>query len=121
MKECDEIMKLHKELLNSEKHPFTPKGTAVKVSDKHGVYIIYSPNDEVLHVGISINLNKRLNEHRNIKSSFSRNYLKPKSIDLSKSYMFKYIEVENSKERAFLEALSIGLLCPKYIGIGEKA
>ena len=50
----------------------------------------------------------------------SKKYLKPNNIKLSEGFMFKYIVVENGSERAFLEALSIGLLCPAHIGIGEK-
>lgn len=124
MKECEKIMVLHKELIKSEDHFFPQKGTAVKVSIKQGVYIIYSPNNEVLHVGTTKRgkrgLNQRLNNHRNGSSSFLKKYLKPNNMKLSDGFKFKFIEVENGRERASLGALTIGLLCPAHIGTGEK-
>jgi len=39
---------------------------------------------------------------------------------LRNGYRFKFINVEDGRKRAFLEALTIGLLCPLYIGTGEK-
>ena len=124
MKECKQIMALHQELINSDSYFFPKKGTSVNVSEKQGVYIIYSANNEVLHVGTTKRgkggLNQRLNNHRNGNSSFSRKYLRPKNIKLHNGFKFKYIEVENGRERAFLEVLTIGLLCPAYIGTGEK-
>ncbi|RLD57790.1 MAG: hypothetical protein DRJ01_13445 [Bacteroidetes bacterium] len=114
MKECDIIKDLHQKLINFDNHTFPQKGTAVNVSNKQGVYIIYSANNEVLHVGTTKSgkdgLNQRLNNHRNGNSSFSKKCLNPNNIKLSDGYMFKYIEVENGRERAFLEALTIGLL-----------
>lgn len=125
MKECEKIMLLYKELINSTNHPFPPKGNSVNVAEKQGVYIIYSPKEEVLHVGTTkrgkTGLNQRLNNHRNGSSSFSKKYINPNNINLSDGYMFKYIVVEDGRKRAFLEALTIGLLCPKHIGTGEKA
>ena len=120
----DKIKDLHQELISSANHDFPPKGTAVQVSDKQGVYIIYSMDNKVLHVGTTkrgkTGLNQRLNNHRNGSSSFSIKYLKPKNLILSEGFKFKYIEVEDGMERAYLEALSIGLLCPAHIGTGEK-
>ena len=123
MKECEIIKSLHQELINTKKHSFPQKGTAVSVSEKQGVYIIYSANNEVLHVGTTKRgkngLNQRLNNHRNGSSSFSKKYLKPNNMKLSDGFMFNYIEVENGRERAFLEALTLGLLCPAHMGTGE--
>ena len=125
MSECREIMKLHNKLISSEKHPFTPKGTRVKVSEEQGVYIIYSLHNTVLHVGRTNGgregLNQRLNNHRNDNSSFSDKYLKFYNIKLSEGCMFKYIVVKDSRKRALLEALTIGLICPAHIGTGEKS
>ena len=123
MSECKEVMQLHKELINAKSYSFTPKGTKVNVSEEQGVYIIYSANNIVLHVGTTKRgkggLNQRLNNHRNGSSSFSKKYLKPNNIKLSGGCKFRYIEVEDGRKRAFLEALTIGLLCPKHIGTGE--
>ena len=124
MKECDKIKNLYQELIGSTNHEFPPKGKAIQISNKQGVYIIYSSNNKVLHVGTTkrgkTGLNQRLNNHRNGSSSFSVKYLKPNNLKLSEGFKFKYIEVENGRERGFLEALSIGLLCPAHIGTGEK-
>lgn len=123
MKECEIIKSLHQELINSKKHFFPQKGTGVSVSEKQGVYIIYSANNEVLHVGTTKRgkngLNQRLNNHRNGSSSFSKKHLKPNNMKLSDGFMFNYIEVENGRERALLEALTLGLLCPAHMGTGE--
>jgi len=123
MKEPDEIMKLHKELVASEQHIFPLKGK-VNVSEKHGVYIIYSPSEIVLHVGNTPSgkggLNQRLYNHVTRTSSFSRKYLKPKGISLRKGYKFRILEVSVPRTRALLEALTAGLLCPAHIGTGEK-
>ena len=71
MNESDKINKLYQDLVRSKKNDFPPKGTAVKVSNKQGVYIIYSEENKVLHVGTTKRgkngLNQRLNNHRNGK------------------------------------------------------
>lgn len=51
MKECEAVYKLHKELIESTMHSFPKRGMKINVSAEQGVYIIYSPNNEVLHVG----------------------------------------------------------------------
>jgi hypothetical protein len=123
MAEQDKIMELHKKLIRSRKFTFPEKGK-VKISDKHGVYIIYSPMGEVLHVGNTPSgrggLDQRLYNHVTRSSSFSRLYLKPKHIFLRNKYQFQIIEVNSARKRALLEALTAGLLCPKHIGTGEK-
>jgi len=123
MRESKEVYKLHKELTNSSTLPFPKKGVKIDASNKQGVYIIYSPENEVLHVGTTKRaengLNQRLDNHLSGSSSFKKNYLKVKNIDLRTGYQFKYIVVEDARKRAFLEALTIGLLCPAHIGTGE--
>jgi hypothetical protein len=125
MKECDRILESHRQLIKSEKKYFPKKGSAIKVSTKLGVYIIFCPSNYVLHVGSTKRgkdgINQRLNDHRNGASSFSKNYLNPNKISLADGYYFKFIEIENSRERVLLEALTAGLLCPEYIGTGERS
>lgn len=123
MTESEEIMNLHKTLVQSKQYTFPTKGK-VKISEKHGVYIVYSPADKVLHVGNTPSgkkgLNQRLYNHVTRTSSFSREYLKPQNISLRNSYKYRVIEISSPRKRALLEALTAGLLCPAHIGTGEK-
>lgn len=123
MKEPNRIMDLHKKLLSTSYIFFPAKGKLV-VSGNHGVYIIFSPNNVVLHVGTTkygkTGLNRRLKDHLTKKSSFSKNYLVPQSVELRNGYKLKYLEVNDARERALLEALTAGLLCPAHFGTGEK-
>jgi len=50
VKESHKIISLFEKLVSTEYHYFPEKGK-MNVTEKHGVYIIYSPKDEVLHVG----------------------------------------------------------------------
>lgn len=123
MKEAEEIMKLYNELIHSEKFNFPVKGL-INVSDKQGVYIIFSPCGDVLHVGTTkrgkAGLNQRLYDHTGRHSSFRNHYLYPNNLSLRNGFKFSYIEIENGRQRALLEALTAGLLCPAHLGTGEK-
>ena len=35
-------------------------------------------------------------------------------------YSFKYQVVEDDRSRALLESLSVGILCPKHLGLGKN-
>ncbi|MFZ1290203.1 MAG: hypothetical protein WAR79_08930 [Melioribacteraceae bacterium] len=124
MPECDIIKSLHQQLLNSQSYSFPQRGAKINVSNQHGVYIIYSHEDIVLHVGTTKRakngLNQRLNNQKLGVSSFYRNYFRGKKLDLSVGYKFKFIIVENARQRTLLEALTTGFLCLDYIGIGES-
>lgn len=123
MNETNKILKLHERLITSKQFIF-PKSGQINVNANQGVYIVYSPSNKVLHVGTTKRakggLNQRLYNHLTGSSSFYNKYLKKKNISLRNGYKYKYIEVKDSRKRALLEALSIGLLCPKHIGTGEK-
>ncbi len=123
MSEQQEIMNLHNKLIASKQYVFPSKGK-VNVSEKHGVYVIYNPEDEVLHVGNTPSgkqgLNQRLYDHLARTSSFKDHYLKPNNISLRNGYKYRIIEVAESRKRALLEALTAGLLCPIHIGTGQK-
>lgn len=123
MNEYETIFKLHHQLFESDLHPFPPKGTGIKVSKEQGVYLIFSPERKVLHVGRTLRgkngLNQRLANHLVNRSSFSIQYMKNKGYKLREGYSFKYLEVSNPRKRALLEALTTGLLCPAHIGTGE--
>jgi len=67
MKECEKVMTLHQKLIISVIHNFPEKGKRINVSNKQGVYIVYSKKNEVLHVGTTKSakngLNQRLQNH----------------------------------------------------------
>ena len=123
MSEPQKIMKQYEALIESSFAVFPTNGT-VDVSNEQGVYIIYSPKNEVLHVGTTKRgqggLNQRLYNHLSGTSSFRKQYLNPNGISLRNEYKFKYIIVNDARTRALLEALTAGLLCPVHFGTGEK-
>ena len=79
MSEYNEILSLHQKLIISDFNFFPAKGTGIHVSNKHGVYLIFSPDDEILHVGTTKRgkngLNQRLGNHRSGNSSFTIKFL----------------------------------------------
>lgn len=123
MKEESVILRLMTVLGNCDLMPFPSKGR-VHCTDQKGVYIIYDFQKCVLHVGNTprgqSGLNGRLNNHLDGKSSFARGYLKPNNINLREEYFFRYLEIEDARQRALVEALAIGTFCPKHLGTGEK-
>ena len=123
LKEPDKILRLFKELKKSKLYLFPSKGK-VNVSIRHGVYIILDPKGRVLHVGNTpygkLGLNQRLYNHISSTGVLYREYLRPNNLNLRNGYSFKYIEVDNTRERALLEALTAGLLCPVHFGTGAK-
>lgn len=123
MNKPEQIMKLHEQLIASAIQTF-PLKRKVNVSTLQGVYIIYSPEKNVLHVGRTNGgkngLDQRLLNHVRNQSSFSKLYLQKKKINLRNGYKFRYIEVHEPKTRGLLEALTAGLLCPAHFGTGEK-
>lgn len=123
MSEAREIMSLYETLIVSDKLMFPSKGK-VNVSKRHGVYIIYNHNDIVLHVGMTPygkgGLDQRLYNHISKAGVFYSKYLQPRGIEMRGKYFFRFIEVENPRIRALLEALTAGLLCPLHFGTGEK-
>lgn len=121
--EPTEIKKLQALLIASRYYKFPEKG-GVKSTVNHGVYIIFSPENKVLHVGRTYRgrkgLNQRLDNHLNNLSSFSIAYLNKNGRKLRSGYKFKYLEIEDGRTRALVEALTTGLLCPSHIGTGER-
>lgn len=124
MKDEKKVEKLFNQLTTAKVCHFTQSGTRVNISNEQGVYVIYSPQKKVLHVGRTAGgnngLNQRLNNHRTGKSSFKRMYLQKHKISLNPKYSFRFIEVSDPKIRTFLEAYAIGSMCPAHIGTGEK-
>jgi len=123
MNESRKIRTLYKELMGSKIYTFPAKGK-VNVCNNHGVYIIYCPQDQVLHVGMTPygkgGINQRLYNHISKTGMFYREYLKSRNISLRGTYKFQFIEVENPRIRALLEAFTAGNLCPAHFGTGVR-
>ena len=121
MDEPKHIGELFDKLMSSSAYEFPEKGK-IHVSSKQGVYVIFDPYDMVLHVGrtkkVNEGLNRRLYNHLTNGSSFSKQYLNKNGKVLRDGYKFKFLEEEDARTRALLEALTSGLLCPKHFGTG---
>lgn len=123
MSESKKILEQYQQLVNSNFHEIPLIGALDACCDQ-GVYIIFSNKGDVLHVGKTnggkYGINQRLLNHIRNQSSFSNLYMKKNQIILRNWGKFKFIQVESARDRALLEALTAGLLCPAHIGTGEK-
>lgn len=117
-----EISKLLRKLLRQEKIYFPPKGSRLDATKSQGVYIIFDRNGLVAHVGrthrAKKGINQRLNNHLQGKSSFVKIHLNGKGARLRQGFCYQFLVVENHVQRALLEALALGRLCPLHIGVG---
>ncbi|MBU1993028.1 GIY-YIG nuclease family protein [Patescibacteria group bacterium] len=126
IKKNKKIENLLKRLVKSQFREFPKRGYAesIGVPIEQGVYIIYDYESAVVHVGRTQRGNKglrqRLNNHLLGQSSFVKRYLKGKGNKLRGSYRFKYLVISDSRERALVEALAIGKLCPSHLGLGDR-
>lgn len=123
-RETKRIKKLYKRLIRSDSTLFPKAGERLSVTDKHGVYIIYGPKKQVLHVGRTVRgrrgLRQRLNNHLHGNSSFTAQHLRGKGSKLRGSHSFSCVEVSDPRTRALLEAFAVGNLCPRHLGLGEN-
>ncbi len=78
LNESEIIKDLFEKLISSEYHIFPARGK-INITEKHGVYIIYNPNNEELHVGNTPSgrkgLNQRLYNHISCTGIFYEKYL----------------------------------------------
>ena len=106
-------------------HKFPKRGERLDAPNEQGVYIICSPAGNVLHVGSTPRARKgiaqRLRNHLATQSSFAIKYLNADGSRLRNGYKFRYLIVRSARQRALLEALAIGHLCPAHIGVGRSA
>jgi hypothetical protein len=116
------IKNLFKQLIDAEPVPFPEVRKRPNAPKKRGVYLIIDSSNSVLHVGNTPRgehgLYQRLNDHLQGRSSFSRKYLCGDGSKLRSDHFFKCLPVEDSRQRALLEAYAIGKLCPKHLGTG---
>lgn len=94
----------------------------LKATKRRGVYIIYDPSGRVVHVGrtpkAAGGIMQRLRNHMHGQSSFCEHYLKGDGSKLwSAKYTYRCLVVHSNRRRALLEALAIGSLCPRHLGI----
>lgn len=119
------VRQLYRRLVRVRPVPFPTAGERLDVPDLHGVYVIYSPRGDVLHVGRTVRgkqgLRQRLNNHLHAGSSFTIRFLRGDGSKLRGSHKFAILEVPDARMRALLEAYAVGCLCPKHLGIGENA
>jgi hypothetical protein len=117
------INSLFKELIDAESKEFPGSGRC-NAPDRRGVYVIYSPQGRVLHVGRTPSgqggIAQRLGNHMTRASSFWEKYLVPNGINLREGgYTFRCLVVEDARQRALLEYYAIGCLCPEHIGLSR--
>lgn len=122
-KESREIEELFKKLCNQPIYPFPSQHQKLDAPPKHGVYVIRR-GEIVLHVGRTLRgkngLYQRLSNHLHGASSFTIKFLNGDgSILRNGKFTHQYLELENPRKRALLEAYAIGMLCPTHIGLGE--
>lgn len=112
------------ELIRQPLHKFPKQGERLEATSEHGVYIIYSPGGNVMHVGRTLRgekgLHRRLKNHLYGRSSFVRIHMKGMSYKLRRGYGFRCLAIKSARQRALLEAYAIGVLCPKHIGLGDE-
>ena len=121
--EPEEIAALFKQLCDQPRQPFPKAGESLDAPRTQGVYIIRKDED-VLHVGRTVRakggLHQRFNNHLRGLSSFTRKYSGGKAGFLREAgHTYQFIEVEDSRKRALLEAYLVGVLCPAHLGVGE--
>lgn len=80
--EAKKINELYNDLIKSSYY-FFPKEGKLKLSDKPGVYVIFSPHSKVLHVGSTPRgkkgINQRIYDHMSSSSSFYHKFLKKRN------------------------------------------
>jgi hypothetical protein len=117
------IRKLHGRLVKARQQPFPKRGERIKAPTLPGVYVIFSPGGRVYHVGRTTRgkrgLAQGLADHMAGKSSFTIKVFGGEGSRLRSRWFYSYLEVADGRDRALLEALAIGTLCPFHIGVGE--
>ena len=119
------VKALFRALLDAPIKQFPNRGEKLDAPSTQGVYIIYNPQGEVLHVGRTPSgaggVRQRLSNHLHAASSFTNKFLKGDGSKLRGGYRFQCLVVEDRRLRALLEAYAIGCLCPAHIGLSERA
>lgn len=119
------IAEQFRKLCVSKRFPFPVRGTSLDAPDSQGIYVIYSLDGAVMHVGRTVRgkrgLRQRLSDHLLGKSSFARVQFNRVGALLRGLYTYAYIEVADARARCLLESYAIGSLCPGHLGLGDEA
>jgi hypothetical protein len=121
------------ELLRSPMHLFPAPRRQFTETDKRGVYVIYSPRGEVLHVGGTPRgqkgIRQRLANHLHGQSSFTHKSeylwrhggrtLKARYTFVREHCRYRCLAIKDERLRVLLEAYAIGHLCPDHIGLHQ--
>jgi len=117
------VIALFRQLCRQTTVPFPQPYHRLKAPCARGVYVIRDPGGRVVHVGrtprAKNGLRQRLKAHLAGQSSFVRNYLAKDGSRLRSGYTFQYLEVEDARKRALLEAFATAWLCPDHLGLAD--
>src|SRR5262245_4432796 len=117
-REAAAIRSMLSELMCAPTRSFPKPRSSPNAPKKAGVYVIHGPRGTVLHIGKGCDIAQRLRDHLFNRSAFTTKYLNGNGSLLRKGHSFRYLVVSDGRNRALLEALAIGKLCPKHIGHG---
>jgi hypothetical protein len=123
------------ELIHSRLDKFPASRQRLNVTDKRGVYVIYGPRGEVLHVGGTPRgqrgIFQRLSNHLHGQSSFTNKSqflkkhggrtLKDRYTYVREHCKYRCLAINNERLRVLVEAYAIGHLCPDHIGLHQVA
>lgn len=105
MSEAQEIRELFDKLAGETERTFRARGQKLDAPD---------------HLGESTSIAGRLRGHMGNASSYVNQYLKHMGSQLRGAYKFRCLPIDDSRQRMLLQALAIGLLCPRHIGDRAK-
>jgi len=111
-KKPEAVRALFDKLMQERMHNFPRVGERWGVPAKAGVYIVYCSKGEVCYVGQG-NLRSRLGSHLRYSEIVSRRFGK----GLRKNGSFRFLMVDDERDRLYLEGLATGCLCPTGVGM----
>jgi len=107
-REQKKLRSLFTNLTQSPLQTFPAFREQLNAPNRRGVYVIYTPQGKVVHVGrtprAKAGIAQRLRDHMSARSSFTIQYLKGDGSKLRDNYMFRCIVVKDRRQRALLEA-----------------
>jgi hypothetical protein len=114
LNEPDTIKALFGQLMLAPLQPFPEIGAKLNAPTRPGIYVLYGPKGKVRYVGQTRGINglrPRLMAHLRDSAWFKFKY----GSGLRTRGGFRYLIVEDARQRALLEAYATGCLCPAYI------
>jgi len=118
------IKALYQQLVSAPQYKFPKtreRWTAIPTTE--GVYVIRDSEEGVLYVGRTLGgakpgpgLRRRIANHTGVRADWPGHGV----ADLRGTCTYQFVEVDNPRQRALLEALATGLLCPRRLGVGSR-